>query len=1090
MKSIKHIFVTLLALIALSSSISAQHILRGRVTEVGDDTGIPGVSVYEINNNNRMVNGVITDFNGNYIIEVRDVNTMIKFSFIGYATHTETYTGATKEFNVVLKPETLTLDAVNIVAERNTDYDDGFMAISKENQVTAVSRIDMKDVATESISNIGEALQGQVSGVDVSMGSGDPGAGLQIKIRGTTSLSGTSAEPLIILNGMPLETDLSDFDFGTDDLQDYSSLLDVPVEDIMDIQILKDAASAAVYGAKAANGVIIIKTKRGQKGKPRVEMTYNNTTRLKPQQIPMLNGDQYSTMMLEAMFNANNYNAIDMPEELSYDPNYEFFNEYSQNTDWVDAISRIGQRNNVNLAVSGGGEFSRYRLSTTYNNEKGTVIGSNLNSISTTLNFDSDISDKLRVSTDFTYSHVNNDKSHDYKINNNTVRGMAYKKAPNMAIYEMDEDGNTTDVYFSPETNYQGSGYNYFNPVAMGNEAVNNIVTERVRSAINLKYDIIKGLRYTGYAVFDVNNFETRKFLPQIVVGTDYFSDNTNKAGRSDGKRYNFQHRSQVNYGKTFRADAIANLLGAEGSPVQTISVVGAYSMNVKNSVSTSNSSMRTASSFIKNSSTPSPITSLTAGLGRYRRVAFTGSAHYKLLNRYLFNGTVRSEATSKLSAEHQWKNFYAFGVGWILTEENYLRDLDWLEFWKLRYSYGQNGNLPDNSAVYNSNYSSSDNYLSMPAMVPTNMQLNTLTYEITEQYNLGTEFRIAGINFEFELYKKVSNDIITKNLQIPSNTGYSTLAYGNGASIKNSGWEFNTSGDILKNQDFRISYYFNVSENQNEVLKLPDGYDETVGNPATNGSYVRQVQSGKPVGSFFGYKFKGVYAYDDDNMVRNGAGDVIYELDGVTPRRYTFNEQDGYLFKGGDAIYEDVNKDGVINSLDVVYIGDANADFYGGFGFNFFYKNWSVRTSFNYSIGNDVINAVRMNTENMYNKNNQSVSALRRWRKPGDITDMPRALFDEGYNWLGSDRFVEDASYLRLKTVKLSYRFDKGQLRNVGISELNLFTTAYNLLTFTKYSGQDPNVGFSRADPWAIGTDNARTPPSVSFIFGFNLKF
>ena len=1103
MKMIKNIrfingFILFVFMALTSISLNAQDMMMISGTILDNETGepIPGVNVVEINENDRIIGGGITDFDGNFVVPITSRGNRLMISFIGYKAQKVSIASFSSGQSINLIPDVQAIDQIDVVAEVVKTESDGFMTLTEREKTTASVKIDLKEVENVSSSSVAEAIQGRLAGVDISASSGDPGAGLQIQVRGNTSLFGEDSSPLIVVNDLPYETNTDDFDFSSGDANDYSELLDIPVEDILSLEIKKDAASAAVYGGKASNGVVIIKTKRGVKGKPRVEYTIKTAWKDQPDPIPMLNGDQYSTMMLEGIFNANNGLAATQPIELSYDPNYEFYHEYSQNTDWIKEITQQGFSQSHNLSISGGGEQSRYRISGSYYDEEGTTVGTGLERFNTRMALDYNISKSTMLTADFSYTHTDQNKIYDINSSNQPqLRSKAYRKAPNMSIYEWALNPGLniyeeTDTYFSPRYNYQGSGDVWYNPVASANESYRNVVSDALRSNLSLNVNIGKGFSIRSYVVATMNNKQTRAWNPQVVTGQRFSDGSTNRVSKNDGQSLGVQHRTNFSYNKKFSAQGIADMLGANPEDAnQTLKLVTSYEIKINNSTSMSGTGSNTASG-LEYFYTPSRISAGNSKGTRKRRrqgaAIFVG--HYGLFSKYFLQGSFRTDGDSRISRESRFKGFWSVGGSWNFSEEFFLRDLRWFDLGKVRYSYGTTGNLP-NDIQYRGTYGTAGEYIDMSAADPNNLQLDNLNYAITTQRNLGFQLKFfKRVSVELDFYDKQTDDIIIKDYSIPSTSGFSSLSRGNFGSISNQGIEFSGQYLVLKNKKWDVTLNMNVSTNKNKVEWLPENYSPSEGNPHTNGNYLRQINVGQPVGAFYGYKFEGVYSTDDDNFILDRNGNVVKNPDGSV-RRVTFN--DGTVFKGGDAKYTDVNGDGVINQYDIVYLGSPHPDYYGGFGLKVKYQNFYVNTHFQFSTGMEVFNKTRMVTENMYSRNNQSVAVLNRWRKPGDVTNIPRALYDEGYNWLASDRFIEDNSYLRFKTLTVGYNLSKRLTKQIGLNSARFYVTFYNLYTWTNYTGQDPEVGSGRTAKWNdIGVDNSRTPPPSNVTFGLSVNF
>ena len=376
----------------------------------------------------------------------------------------------------------------------------------------------------------------------------------------------------------------------------------------------------------------------------------------------------------------------------------------------------------------------------------------------------------------------------------------------------------------------------------------------------------------------------------------------------------------------------------------------------------------------------------------------------------------------------------------------------------------------------------------------------------------------------DFNYYYKKTRNLLMRNVSIPSSTGFSSLAYTNVGDMENKGWEFNVAlNKFVRIGKFSMDANFNISQNFNKILEMDQSVLESINSDwdaTARGTYLNRIQVGNPLGSIYGLRYKGVYQYSYEyleNMKdRNGwsgeqfrnyinneflasgktapiaiddEGHVLMNSSGL-PIRQVYNFNDGsstYKFQGGDAIYEDVNHDGQINSLDIVYLGNSNPKWQGGFGFKFNYGDWSLKTSFTYRAGIDVVNSAKMNLERMFDAYNQSSAVNYRWRKNGDVTYIPRAMYDTGYNFLGSDRYVEDASFVRLSYVQLVYNFNKKMLQKIGLRRLQVSVSGQNLLCWSKYSGTDPEHS---AGAWGIAYDNSQTPRSKSVTLNLNVGF
>jgi hypothetical protein len=344
-------------------------------------------------------------------------------------------------------------------------------------------------------------------------------------------------------------------------------------------------------------------------------------------------------------------------------------------------------------------------------------------------------------------------------------------------------------------------------------------------------------------------------------------------------------------------------------------------------------------------------------------------------------------------------------------------------------------------------------------------------------------------LRFDMDFYRNRTKDLYLDDLSIPSHNGFSFVNMNIGT-MDNQGWEFALWTIPYKNKEWTIGFDFNISQNQNIIRSISEFYPNSQGNVGTNGEYLRLLQIDNPFGSFYGYKFKGVYTDKEATLAKGANGKPITGPNGQQVyMRFNYPTVD-YTFQPGDAIYEDINHDGNINYMDVVYLGNSNPKFVGGFGPSVGYKNLKLSTYFNFRYGYEVVNGTKMNTTSMDWFDNQSTAVLRRWRKEGDVTDIPRGIISGGYNWLASDRYVENASFLRFRTITLRYTFDEKVTKKLKVRSLSSYVTAENLVTWTNYTGQDPEVTTRGADPFRVAIDYSMTPPSKIFTIGIVAGF
>ncbi len=1081
-------YIILLMLLCSIGMMAQERVLTGKVTEKLDNgtlDPIIGANVVLVNNQNRYIKGAVTDIDGNYMLQVpADAkNLKVRATYIGMKTVTINYNGQT-EIDFAMESESV-LEEVTVTGTRGGR--DG-MGVSRLEQTSAVQRVDLASIVeTAPVTSVEEALQGQIAGLDINLG-GDPGARSSIRIRGTSSLS-ASNEPLIIIDGVPQDVDITDdFNFSTANEEDFGALLNIAPANIESIEVLKDASATAIYGTKGANGVLLINTKKGSMGKTKFSFSSKFTAKKEPESIPLLNGAQYVSLMQDAIWNAANAkgisnarNEMDMlfnNPEINYDPNYRYYDEYNVDTDWLEAVKQDAIITDNNFSMTGGGEKAVYKLNLGYYDEQGTTKGTGVQRLSAGMKITYNFSDRLRVRTDFSFSNTNKDANAL-----SSVRSIAMQKMPNLSPYWIDDaTKQPTNVYFSRDEDFQGSftstgsssvGSANYNPVAMVKEGYNKTTQRDEKMTITLQYDFPFNLQYQGWVSLNMRTTKNKQFLPQEATGVLWTSSFANRSVDASTDAFSLQTENKLIYNNTFaeKHKLIATALIKTADNESFSYTSGTYG---------------NASANLSDPVVGSVVASSGSGNSERRSISMIGQAVYSYDNRYIIRGTINHEGNSTMGKEKRWGTFPAFGASWNIEQEHFWSDSfkKWFNEGKVRFGYGWSGTSPSGASIYLGAYKSLGQYMDMAAITPDRMQLDNLKWETTREMDLGIDLRLFNrLSFTFDYYDKQTSDMLLKDTKLPASTGYNSVKYINSGKMSNKGVELRFEYQVFRNKEWTISVNANVSRNINKVKELPstwvmDNYS------FGNGNYALRIVENAPVGSFYGYRYLGVYQNTAETYARDASGNVMYDWQGniITMKNGTVQTYPG------DAKYEDINHDGVINENDIVYLGNANPKFFGGGGFQIRWKDLTLTTFFYGRYGQKVINGARISLENMYGKNNQSTAVLHRWRAEGDQTDIPRALYGMGYNYLGSDRFVENASFIRLKTLSLSYNLPKKWLKNWGVSKLNIFATAYDLFTWTKYKGQDPEVSMPSAT--SLVRDNATTPVSRRFAIGVNLDF
>lgn len=1094
MNQTNKVFYTLVA-IFLSCSIEmagqVQKVISGTVTELFGKTAEPlvGVNVNLVNNQNRSLGGGISNLNGQYNVKVPagERELTIVYSYIGMKTKRIKYTGQIT-LNVTLDSESQAVGEV-VVSARRVNRND--LGISGKEMVSATQKVNMEElIAAAPVVSIEEALQGQLGGVDITL-SGDPGSRSAIRIRGTSTLN-ASSDPLIVIDGVPYPTEISDdFNFSTATEEDLGALLNLSPNDIASVEVLKDASATAIWGTQGANGVLVIKTKQGVVGKTRFSFSSKWTLKEDPNAIPMLNGKEYTSLMQESIWNSAKYIGLNNPGNkylnmlsdapaIGDNPDWKYYDEYNQNTNWLDYVRQDALVSDNSFSMNGGGEKATYRFSLGYLSDVGTTIGTAMTRLNTSMVINYQFSNKLKFGADFSYSQTDTDANWT-----NSIRGEALSKMPNKSPFTVNDlTGALTNEYFTyHDPSYEGafkvgSGYKNgenYNPVAMVHEAINKTVQREGKITFRADYEILPGFFYKGWASINMRAIKTRRFLPQVVTGVEQVNQYANQSADAYSDQLALQTENKLMYMKNWndKHNLIANVLVRTGQYVNS-----GYSSVVYGN----------ASSDLSDPVVGTTISGMDSSESETRNVSFVGLLNYTFYDRYVIHGSLNSEGNSAMGRNERMGYFPAGGIGWNIQNEPFMEKWreNWLDEAKLRFSIGQSGRAPSGASVYLGAYVKGTDYMNMSATKQERMQLDNLKWETSTEYNYGADISLfkGRWRLTFDYYFKTIDDLLQKSYKLPSTTSFGQINYFNSGKMQNKGWEFRTDVLMFENKDWRINGYVNFSRNENKITELPGNMVQENYSPK-NGTYAARAEVGRPIGSFYGYRYQGVYqnadatyARDEDNRVMNDAKGRPIVMKNLTA-----------TCQPGDAKYEDINHDGVINQYDIVYLGNSNPTLTGGAGLTIKYKQFSVNTFFHGRFGQSVVNMARMNNESMFGTDNQSTAVLKRWKNEGDVTDMPRALYGEGFNFLGSDRFVEDTSFLRLKQLTLNYTFSKNVCNKLGISSLTCFVTGYNLFTWSSYTGQDPEVNLP-SRPTDLATDDATTPVSKRYTFGLNLSF
>lgn len=1132
MNKIKYLLFSLLCLCCATTAL-AQTRISGHVFN-GTDGPVMMANVTEMDNNGRIINNTTTDINGNFSMSVANPKNKLRISFVGYQPFEEVI-GARRVFRVELRNRRQ-IRQVTVTGKRKTETSG--LAIPQKEVSIAKQTLNMDDMEGLSFETADQALQGQIAGLDIVANSGNLGSGTSMRLRGVTSINGNQ-EPLIVVDGNILESyNQTDIDLqDMDNEEQFAQLLSVNPEDIQSIDVLKDAAATAIWGSRGANGVIEIKTRRGRRGKTKVNFSYRFSGSWQPDGMNMLNGDGYTMMLKEAYFNPRQSDVAADIVELSYDRSRPmYFANYNKNTDWVDKVTQFGQTHNYSVVLEGGGDKAVFRISNSYDHETGTIIKQQLDRFSTRMNLEYFVSDRIKFSSNFSLTYTNNKKNYA------GILSKAYQAMPNMSVNRWEYDPETDSYYDTGEyfkmfpaagsagraNDGQSSYYlsdmvSNGNPVAIANLSWIKESSYRITPQFILDYKFLSKdddhtkLDYRG-EVYMTAFTQTNKAYYPSELSSGNWSNNVNLASDSESKNLTFTTRHRLNFTPHFK----------NTDHYWTSMIQGEITTTNSNNQNTSSSGV---SSGITDPTVNAYLTGAGTSTGKSHSASGTFSTHYSYKGKYAFDFTVRADGSTKFGKDNRWGFFPGVSGRWNLHDEAFMKPLSkYISTLSFRPSWGINGNQPSEEGLMYNKYARRGSYAGMDAIIPQNLRLTNLKWERTSSWNLGFNLGIFQdiLQFDLDVYNKHTKDLLMPNVKVPSASGYSSLAWANVGELENKGWELNVSSRYFKiTPKFSVKGRFNIAQNVNEIKKMDATVLASLNGDFdyTNENYMKRVQIGNALGGIYGFRYKGVYRFDYDHsgyfadesknevygqntaayaeqygyqgsknatcpVARDANGNIIYDADGDPLRMYFNYGGVNYAFQGGDVIYEDINHDGQINELDIVYLGSSNPKFNGGFGIDFKYGRWTLKTSFNFRVGNKIINMARMYAEDMRTNKNQSQAVNWRWRKNGDITEIPRALnatVKASYNALASDRYVEKGDYVRFQYMQLAYDFNPTMLKRVGIRSLRLALSGNNLIFWSRYSGVDPEHG---ASGWSPAIDSSQTPRSRSFTFSLNLGF
>jgi len=1013
---------------------SQQRMISGTVT---DESGTPleGVTVSA----KGTPVAVKTGGAGEYRIEFPLAGTMLVFTNVGFEP-AEYAVGNRSRMDVSMKASMSDLDEVVVV---------GYGTQRKKDVTGSVSSVKGEDLEKTPATTFVQSLQGKIPGVDIKAASNAPGGGMRIRIRGTNSIN-ASSEPLYVIDGFPVMNGGFNPQGAGNQANPADPLASISPNEIESVEILKDASATAIYGSRGANGVVLITTKRGKEGKAKIDFGYSLNVASIRKKLDLANAEQLAVLTNE--WAANNgqpafYDGVKkpLPEELG------------EGTDWQDVIFRTAPTADYNLSVSGGTENTKYLVAGSYLNQDGIIIESNFKRAGLKFNLDQHISKRIKLGVNMNASRTVNDAvpSDGTGYQHDSPLWSALTTTPAIAV--RDEEGNYI------HNHNEGIEKIIENPVSIARTRTDITYANRVLSSAFADVEIIDDLTFRANFGADIVNSKRNIYVPNTAQTQAL--PNIGIASVGTIQFLNWLAEYTLTYNKAFGSDHRLSVLA--GYTVQNSDNESVFSEAQGFSTNSFSFNNLAAGSNPR----PSQTSKEESGL-----LSYIGRINYAYRDKYLFTGTIRRDGSSKFGEDNKWGYFPSVGIAWVLSEEPFLRNSNLLSNLKLRSSYGLTGNQDIGSYASLALYNTTRTILGGEPVIgfaPNRIANPDLKWEKTNQFNVGVdaEFLKGKFQFSAEYYIKNTKDLLL-NVTIPNQSGYSNSIQNIGE-VENRGVElsagFNTIGKL------KWSSSVNISFNRNKVVSLAEGTERlifTLGRgEASFGSSI--AIPGRPLGSFYGYRFLGIWQSAEEITE---AGNSV-----------------GGVNRPGLPKYEDLNGDGFRqNDDDRAIIGDPNPDFIFGFSNNFSFRDFSLFVFVNGSYGNEIFNLNRIALLSQPQKHNVlQVYYDQRWRGPGTSNTIEAPLHNAGEWKNGSDRDVLDGSFLRVKTVTLSYHLPEKLLKGVGwLRNTQVYLSGENLLTFTNYSGFDPEVDLYASSNTQMGVDNGSYPASKSVRFGFKVGF
>ncbi|GGA82285.1 SusC/RagA family TonB-linked outer membrane protein [Flavobacterium palustre] len=1045
-KVLKQLFVGVFVMMAPVIVQAQSKTITGSVNDDKKDP-LPGVTV--------LVRGtkiaVTTDFDGKFKINATPTD-QLAFSYIGFENATITV-GDKATINVTLKSTTSSLDEVVVI---------GYGSVNKKDLTGSVASVSMADINKAPVRSFDEALAGRVAGVQVTSDSGQPGAGVNIVIRGNNSVTQANS-PLYVIDGFIVE--------GADNNA-------INPSDIESMQILKDASATAIYGARGANGVIVITTKKGKKGKTVFSFSSSIGVQNSISKMDLMNPYEFLKYQLE--LNPALTSVPRSPTEiyLSDGKTLDYY-KTQKGIDWQGLVTRPALFQNNDFSARGGTNKLKYSFSGSTSNQDGVLLNSNYKRYQGRAVIDYNITDKLKIGVNANYSHLEQSGINPGTSTNSATTNIMVSVWGARPILT---DPSVLDLLQDPDIN--GANDYRVNPTInlenlyRLNTTKSTIVNSYIEYLFtkDLKFKTTFGIRENRLRVESFNNSQTQYGFPGNTNGVNGSILHSNSS--------NWQNENTLTWNKQL-------------SKKSKLNVLGGFTVQKNDSWSFGQSATQLPNEDLGLAGLDQGVQQRVDSLGSvWTMSSFLGRVDYNYASKYFLTASFRADGSSKFPSKNHWGYFPSAAAAWSFGKENFIKNSKTISEGKLRASYGVTGNNRVGDFDYLTNYFNplinayvfDNDYV--PGVVPTIIGNSDLKWETTEQLDAGVDlgFFKQRITLTADVYRKITKDLLLR-AQLPPSSGFGS-AFKNIGSVENKGLELTLTTKNIQTKDFSWTSSANIAFNQNKLLALAEGQDRLEStirwdnNWQNTSAYIAKI--GQPLGLMYGYEWLGTYKDADFDITVDGNGNNVYTLkaDVATNGNTRANIQ------RGDIKYKDQNGDGIVNASDYTVIGRGLPKHTGGFSNNFTYKGFDLNVFFQWSYGNDILNANKLlfegNTKGQQYLN-QFASYENRWTPENSNSDIFRTggYFGGGY----SSAVVEDGSYLRLKTVSLGYNVNSDLVSKWHLKSLRFYVSGQNLITWTKYSGPDPEVN-AYSSALTSGFDFSTYPRARTIVFGTNISF